>query len=218
MANWTMLLEEETEKYESLLESLAVAQVAADTTKTESAYKKARELRTAVKAASWNIIEMKLEIKMAAIAWATNDSGGFGPPRPAQEERSMKSVFEQNHIIRERLARRGMHITNEEANFLRRAEITLHRWYEKECGTERGCIERDEETGTPYLCSVQQGRRQHRIRDTETGALKRVEAFCQKKGWYFYAQSDPRGCALYVGVEPLHGANYPTKGAACCGD
>ncbi len=130
----------------------------------------------------------------------------------------MKSVFEQNHIIRERLARRGMHITNEEANFLRRAERTLHRWYEKECGTDRGYIKRDEETGAPYWVCAMSGRRQYRIRDAETGCLKRVEVFCQEKGWYFYAQGDPRGCVLYVGVEPLHDTNYPTKGAACCGD
>lgn len=46
-------------------------------------------------------------------------------------------------------------ISYPDAIALRRIAMTLHRWHELECGTDRGAIERDESTGNPYF--VRQG-------------------------------------------------------------
>ena len=41
--------------------------------------------------------------------------------------------------------------TTDEAASLRRISLTLRRWYERECGDDYGCIERDNTTGRPYM-------------------------------------------------------------------
>ncbi len=147
--------------------------------------------------------------------------------------------------------------TYQECVSLYKIEMTLHRWYEKECGDEFGnCIERGEicdlqlmdspegKTGIwvvdkreKYIWPVRDchttdinspeakralrreqelnipgqaymtydkgfnGQRgKYRIADRETAAIKRLDAIMLGKGhlWY-YIQSDPRGCALYIG-------------------
>jgi hypothetical protein len=119
----------------------------------------------------------------------------------------------------------GVSISIEQANTLRRAELTLHRWAELECGdgNEYGswCIERDEKTEVPYLVHhhYQHGRgkdftTRNRVADREAGALKRVAALCASVGLHFHHQTDPRGCQLYVSNEPLTSSNY-THGACC---
>jgi hypothetical protein len=40
---------------------------------------------------------------------------------------------------------RALGFSQAEAEQLRRISNRLHRWYEKECGVDNGCIERDEE-------------------------------------------------------------------------
>ena len=113
------------------------------------------------------------------------------------------------------------------ANTLRRAQITLHRWSEMECGDSNvsgsWVIERDDVgEGPPYMV------RHHyrhgvsediitrtRIPDKEKGALRRVVAVCKAHGLHYYHQTDPRGCALYVSNEPLPENDY-TRGIACC--
>ena len=120
-----------------------------------------------------------------------------------------------------RFASRGISLPFDHVNTLRRAEKTMHRWAEIECGDGNDysswSIERDEATGKPYLCTYpQDGKmRRHRIADRENGALKRIAAICQAHGLHFYHQTDPRGCALYVNNEPLPDNNY-TRGVACC--
>lgn len=64
--------------------------------------------------------------------------------------------------------------TSEEAEALRRISMTLRRWYERECGDEYGCIERDEATDKPYWLSSHSGRRTP-IADREAGAVKRLK-------------------------------------------
>jgi hypothetical protein len=44
--------------------------------------------------------------------------------------------------LMQRFAQRGITLSFEHANTLRRAQITLHRWAELECGTNTGHIER----------------------------------------------------------------------------
>lgn len=115
--------------------------------------------------------------------------------------------------------------TIEDARTLRRAQLTLHRWAELECGTEAGHIE--EATGPdgkPYTLFRPSGRliggkfhepKAYRVPNREAGALRRVAQVCEEAGLYFYHQTDPRGCALYVGAEPLTASNYSSRGIPC---
>lgn len=108
---------------------------------------------------------------------------------------------------------------------LRRISMTLHRWHERECGIDGGCIERDETTDRPYWRSSYSGRRTP-IADREKGAIARFKAIvatrnarvtdldssdvslnihascrartCGHNVLSYYIQTDPRGCALYI--------------------
>lgn len=62
-----------------------------------------------------------------------------------------------------------------DATALRRIAMTLHAWSEMECGTGRGCIERDETTGKPYWLNSHTMCRTP-VADREKGALKRLAA------------------------------------------
>ena len=91
-----------------------------------------------------------------------------------------------------------------EALALRRISMTLRRWYERECGSEHGCIERNEETGKPYFVTWhttgQNLRRlSYSIPDQEKGAKKRLDnIMANYPDLKPYIQTDPRGCALYL--------------------
>ena len=92
-----------------------------------------------------------------------------------------------------------MGFSYDEAQALRRIEMTLRSWSELECGSDRGAIERDETTGKPYWISSHTGKRTHAVPDREAGALKRLAAIMAKHPDLIpYHQTDPRGCALYV--------------------
>jgi len=107
------------------------------------------------------------------------------------------------------------------ANTLRRAQMTLHRWAEEECN---GTIQREEGDGKPFRVWDSVGQRadgswydkrsQAPIPDREAGALRRVAKVCKDAGLFFYHQTDPRGCALYVHTEPLTHSDY-NRGIAC---
>jgi hypothetical protein len=118
----------------------------------------------------------------------------------------------------ERLARqaevlRSLGFTSEEAEQLRRISMTLQRWHERECGTDSGCIERDENTGEPFWSSPRRDWKE-RVADREKGALKRLAAILKahsERGretgphtitrnpkLEAYIQTDPRGAALYI--------------------
>lgn len=81
----------------------------------------------------------------------------------------------------ELLARR-LGIPTAAAATLRRAEMTLHRWAELECGDGNDyaswAIERDDDTGKPYMARYPHNGPASRtaIADRETGALRRVAA------------------------------------------
>lgn len=103
----------------------------------------------------------------------------------------------------------GLGFTETEANQLRRISMTLQRWYELECGTEAGHIERDEETNKPYMVREYRGK-QYRVitADRETGAIKRLQGIIHARNirqpraedplLSYYLQTDPRGAALYI--------------------
>ena len=76
--------------------------------------------------------------------------------------------------------------------------MTLHSWFEQECGSERGCIERDETTGKPFWRNQLSDRR-WAMADRETGARKRLaKLMARYPSLLAYVQTDPRGAALYV--------------------
>lgn len=103
----------------------------------------------------------------------------------------------------ERAKRCGL--TEEDAVAVRRIALTLHRWFELECGDGNSYgswgIERNEETGIPYFIhhhgSFPTTRR--RIADRETGARKRLDKIMAKyPGLRAYIQGDCRGGTIYL--------------------
>jgi hypothetical protein len=90
-----------------------------------------------------------------------------------------------------------------DAQALRRIAMTLHRWFEMQCGTANGeCVERDEATNLTYLTydTGQNGMRgRTRIPDREAAATKRLAKIMKNyPGFTSYVQGDPRGCALFI--------------------
>jgi len=132
------------------------------------------------------------------------------------------SAQDKIDLLWNRLQRIAPTITRDDAATLRRAEKTLQRWGELECGNSNDhaswAIERDETTGKPF--EVVNNYRMNSVRrfpiaDREAGALRRVAKVCKAHGLSFYHQGDCRGCMLYVADEPLTDTNY-TRGVACC--
>ena len=129
----------------------------------------------------------------------------------------MSNARAKTYELLSRLANRGINVDFDVAHTLRRAELTLRRWAELECGDSNDyaswAIERDEQTGKPYRVTYPHNSdkvRRHATPDRENGALRRVAA----TGLHFYHQTDPRGAALYVSNEPLTDSNY-TNGVCC---
>lgn len=132
----------------------------------------------------------------------------------------MKTASQKTSAVLSSLLRVSSEATYEDAHNLRRAEMVLHRWSEQECGDSDAhkswSIERDEETGKPFVCVYPHNgtMRKYPTPDREKGALKRVSAICKRLGLSFHYQTDPRGCALYVGHD-LTASNY-SNGVAIC--
>lgn len=122
---------------------------------------------------------------------------------------------------------RSLGFTRDEAEALRRISMTLHRWHERECGTDRACLVRGrmvdgeftyDDDGQPYeeYAGFSGAHRYARVPDRERGAMTRLRAILgQRNGrpyispggtliagpadkLTFYIQSDPRGAALYI--------------------
>ena len=122
----------------------------------------------------------------------------------------------------------------EETEQLLKAERTLHRWHELECGSGDDrvsiSVERDEETGKPFrrVQFMSAGGkwidRKEPCRDMEKAARKRIDAvMAGKTGLFAYVQGDPRGCALYILRESdkIEGSTpdcYYSRGLAVCVD
>jgi hypothetical protein len=125
----------------------------------------------------------------------------------------MKASQKTQEIIR-CAAFRGVSLSFDDANTLRRAELTLRRWAEE---LFNGTIQRLDDgktyryhgAGTPGPFFTT------RAPDRESGALRRVSALCKRLKLHFYYQTDPRGCALYVSAQPLTHQNYYSVGVEC---
>ena len=109
-----------------------------------------------------------------------------------------------------------------DAESLRRISMTLHRWYELECGDsnqwqswvitrgykrkrvgEKGYTFEHDESGAPYMevhsHQVKSEPSYNAIPDRERGAEKRLaKIMARYPGLQAYLQTDPRGCALYI--------------------
>jgi len=103
----------------------------------------------------------------------------------------------------DRLHRIG--ISSEDAFALRRVAMTLHRWFERECGDSNDyasvSIERDEKTDKPYSCVYYHtgGSTRYAIPDKEAGARKRLaKIMANYPTLTSYVKGDPRGAALYI--------------------
>ena len=106
-----------------------------------------------------------------------------------------KREFERRARMFKVLAMNG--IGGDDAQALRRISMTLHRWHELECGSDYGCVERDEATGKTF--SVTSSGKRFPTPDRETGALKRLKKIMAKyPALSAYVQGDPRGAALYI--------------------
>lgn len=154
------------------------------------------------------------------------------------------STQRQKFELFTRLARLGF--TYEESQSLRRIEMTLRRWFELECGTDRGHIEREGGTndGRPmfhlpgYHLGGNRGwhdPKPYPIADREAGARRRLAAIVSARdkrepftgdaspnGIIPCVQTDPRGCSLYLlkrsDIRPGEeiGSIYNRGVAVCC--
>jgi hypothetical protein len=101
-------------------------------------------------------------------------------------------------------------ISTDDALALRRISMTLHSWFEQECGdgNQYGswAIERDDGTDKPFRVHhhYAHGRGEDTVSrtaipDREAGARKRLAAIMTKyPDLLAYVQTDPRGASLYV--------------------
>jgi hypothetical protein len=91
-------------------------------------------------------------------------------------------------------------IDQHDAMKLRTIATQLHRWHEMECGTERGAIERDEQTGElRWYDNKTHTWGPYHGRDTETLAKCRLrEIMAKYPTLQAYIQGDPRGASLYI--------------------
>lgn len=96
--------------------------------------------------------------------------------------------------------------TVDQAESLRRISLTLHRWHERECGIDGGCIERNDVDGSTWWRT--ESGHTWQIPDRESGALHRLSAIMTARNaraaeygypaLSHYVQTDPRGAALYI--------------------
>ena len=78
--------------------------------------------------------------------------------------------------------------TYNERQALRRISMTLHRWHERECGDEYGCIERDDATGKALYRSARTGKA-WAIPDRESGARKRLDRIVAERNKPLWPQN-----------------------------
>ena len=128
---------------------------------------------------------------------------------PLNQKTKMRTTKKERAEVMERLRRTG--IEYDSAQALRRIAMTLHNWFELECGTgddrTTRSIERDgpDGDGKPFLRVQYQGSggkwidRKSAIPDRETGARKRLAAIMAGFPLLIcYVQTDCRGAALFI--------------------
>ena len=77
-------------------------------------------------------------------------------------------------------------------------ECRLHRWHERECGDDNGCITQNEDTGRYYWQNAMTGRMVP-IADRYTPNVRRVAEIAAKyPDLDFTINGDPRGWAIKI--------------------
>jgi hypothetical protein len=123
-------------------------------------------------------------------------------------------------MMHDRLSRLGVSYHDQEA--LRRIEMALSRWGERECNGE---VERDETTGKVFATYNREGPgpiKRYPTADKEAGALRRLaKIMASYPSLLAYHQGDPRGCSLYIvkadDVKPGESLDCVyTRGVAVC--
>lgn len=133
---------------------------------------------------------------------------------------ALRQTEQENRLL-------SLGFTRGEADQLRRISMTLHRWYELECGDSNQygdwAIERDDNgDGKPFMVrhiythDGHGGARTVRtpIADRERGAIRRLQAILHARNYRvlagtpvedehtvlvrYYLQTDPRGASLYI--------------------
>ena len=131
----------------------------------------------------------------------------------------MTKAQKNREVLNRVYCRFGIEMDVNDAETLRLADLTLHRWYELECGDGNNygswAIERDETTGLPYMANYRNDgiTDRRRIADREAGAVKRIAKVCAKYGLSYFLQTDPRGASLYISNEPMTDSGYSSQGA-----
>lgn len=106
---------------------------------------------------------------------------------------------EAERLARQQSVLQSLGFTVEEAESLRRISMTLQRWHELECGTEHGCVVRENEDGTgrAFWLNAMSGKRAL-IADRETGAKKRLaEILDQRNKRVAYNQAVCPNCGQW---------------------
>lgn len=90
-----------------------------------------------------------------------------------------------------------------DADSLLRLANRLHRWHELECGTDQGAIARDDHGALQWYDNRRHVWTAYHGPDYETTSLARLrkimsDPLYKSKGFGYYVQGDPRGCALYI--------------------
>ena len=119
----------------------------------------------------------------------------------------MTTTTRERAEVHARLATLGIRF--DDAESLRRIAMQLHAWHEKECGTDHGCIERDETTGKAYWLNSTTMKR-YPVRDMEAGALRRLATLVKHYPTLTpYVQTDPRGASLYLLTQAQLDGGHP---------
>lgn len=91
----------------------------------------------------------------------------------------------------------------------------LHQLNELICGYDSGDFTvygyECQETGNMYKVILHNSTGSEckiKIRNSYMTIKDRLNELCKKYGIYFYVQTDPRGCPLYVSDKPLDASNY----------
>jgi hypothetical protein len=103
------------------------------------------------------------------------------------------------------------------ARTLRRAQLTLRSWAEKERSGTFQHTDYGKRRPFQYYDGpeVIQGRAVVFVPDLESGALRRVVKACEGSGLHYFHKPDAADCVLFVGIEPLTERNYHTVGIPC---
>jgi len=119
------------------------------------------------------------------------------------------SANQKTQILREKFNNRfNILLSWEDSHVLRRASLTLRKWYKNECN--HYIFEKDGKTYKEV--QTDKSSYTYQIKNMEKGALKRIKETCSKYDIKYFIQGDCRGTSLYISNKSISGENYSTEG------